>query len=77
MGRRFTGRVEEPIESGTEEARSLETEVISESEDEVREERVEKDEGDESPLEESVDEDESDPVGFPVDQSRESVGRHG
>lgn len=78
MGRRrFTGGFEEPIESGAKGTRRLETEVISESEDEIREERVEKNEEDERPLEENVDEDESDSVCFAVDQRRESVGRHG
>lgn len=47
MRRRFTRSIEETIESRAEETRTFKTEIISESEDEIREERVEKNEEDE------------------------------
>lgn len=64
------------IDPGTQEAGPLEAEVIGESDDEVREERVEEEEADQSPFENGVDQNEGHLVGIPVNHCRKLVGCH-
>lgn len=68
--------LEQMIEPGTQEAGPLEAEVIGESDDDVREERVEEEEADQGPFKDGVDQNERHLVGVPVNHGRKLVGCH-
>lgn len=68
--------LEQTIEPGTQEAGPLKAEIIGESDDKVREERVEEEEADQSPFKNGVDQNEGRLVGLPVNHGRKLVGCH-
>lgn len=69
--------VEDVVDTRAPKAGPFEAEVISEFDDEIREERVEEEEDYENPFENGVDEDERDFVGSVMNHGCEFVGCHG